>query len=68
MVFLSKSFKFEPYLCDGCHNFIQKAMNFNIAIVSVKGSDYRIHFWYMDKDDKINIMKNSDLNEKSGLL
>ena len=68
MVFLSKSFKFEPYLCDGCHNFIQKAMNFNIAIVSVKGSDYRIHFWYMNKDDKINIMKNSDLNEKSGLL
>ena len=68
MVFLSKSFKFEPYLCDGCHNFIQKAMNFKIAIVSVKGSDYRIHFWYMNKDDKINIMKNSDLNEKSGLL
>ena len=68
MVFLSKSFKFEPYLCDGCHNFIQKAMNFNIAIVSVKGSDYRIHFWYINKDDKINIMKNSDLSEKSGLL
>ena len=69
LVFLSKSFKYEPYPCDGCHNFIQKAMNFNdIAIVSVKGSDYRIHFWYMNKDDKINITKNSDLNEKSGLL
>ena len=24
--------------------------------------------WYMDKDDAINIMKNSNLNEKSGLL
>ena len=67
MVFLSKSFKFEPYLYDGYHNFIQKAMNFNIPIVTVKGSDYRIHFWYMNKDDKINIIKNSDLNEKSGL-
>ena len=44
-------------------------MNFNdVAIVSVKGSDYRIHFWYMSKDDVINIMKNFHLNEKSGLL
>ena len=40
-------------------------MNFNdVAIVSVKGSDYRIHFWYMSKDDAINIMKNSNLNKK----
>ena len=44
-------------------------MNFNdAAIVSVKGNDYRIHFWYMSKDDAINIMNNSDLSEKSGLL
>ena len=31
-------------------------MNFNdFAIISVKGIDYRIHFWYMNKDDAINI-------------
>ena len=46
---------------------MQKTMNFNdVAIVSVKGSDYIIHFWYMSKDDAINIIKNSNLNEKSG--
>ena len=29
-------------------------MNFNdAAIVSIKGSDYRIHFWYMSKNDAI---------------
>ena len=62
-------FKYEPYLCNGCHDLSQKTMNFNdVAIVSVKGSDYRIHFWYMSKDDAINIKKNSNLNEKSGLL
>ena len=45
---LDKDFKYEPYLCNGCHDLMQKAMNFNdVAIVSVKGSDYRIHFWYM---------------------
>ena len=44
-------------------------MNFNdVAIVSVKQSNCRIHFWYISKDDAISIMKNSDLNEKSGLL
>ena len=37
--------KNEPYLCNGFHGLMQKAMNFNdAAIVSIKGSDYRIHF------------------------
>ena len=32
-------FKCEPYLCNGCHDLMQKAMSFNnIAIVYVKGS------------------------------
>ena len=62
-------FKYEPYLCNGCHNLMQKAINFNnVAIVSVKGSDNRIHFWYMSKDDAINVTKNSNLNENIGLL
>ena len=48
---------------------MEEAMNFNdVAIVYVKRSDYRINFWYMSKDDAINIMKTSDFNEKSGLL
>ena len=48
---------------------MQKAMNLNdVVIVFVKGSDYRIHFWYMSKDDAINVMKNSNLNDKSVLL
>ena len=39
-------------------------MNFNdVAIVFIKGNDYRIHFWYMSKDEAINIMCNSSLNE-----
>ena len=34
-------------------------MNFNnVSIVSVKESDYRIHFWYMSEDEAINVMKN----------
>ena len=53
----------------GCHGLMQKAINFNdFAIVSIKGNDHRIHFWYISKDDAINIMKNSSLNEKRELL
>ena len=41
--FLDKNFKYEPYLCNGCHDLMQKAMNFNdVAIVSIKGNDYSI--------------------------
>ena len=37
---------------------MQKAISFNdVAIASVKGSDYRIHVWYMSKNDAIDIMK-----------
>ena len=48
---------------------MQKAMNFNDAdIASIKTNDYRIHFWYISKDNAINIIKNSNLNEKTRLL
>ena len=41
-------------------------MNFSdAAIASVKGNNGRIYFWYMNKDDAINIMKNSNLMEKT---
>ena len=66
--FLNKNFNYEPYLCNGCHDLLQKAMNFNVAIASIKGNDYRIHFCCMSKDDAISIMNNSSLNEKAGLL
>ena len=55
-------FRYEPYLCNGYHDLIQKSMSFNnVAIVYVKGSAYRIHFWYMSKDDATNIMNGSNL-------
>ena len=69
LVVLIKNFNFEPYLCNGCHDLMKKAMNFNgVAIVSVKGNDYRIHFWYMSKDDVISIMHNFNLNDKTGFV
>ena len=62
-------FKYEPYLCNRCHDLMQKAMSFNnVAIVYVKGNAYRINFWYMSQDDVINIMNSSNLTDKRGVL
>ena len=61
-------FKYEPYLCNGCHNLMQKAMSFNnVAIVYIKGNSYTSYFWYMSKDDAINIMNGSNLVDKRGV-
>ena len=67
--FLDRNFNYESYLCNGFHDLMQKAMNFNdLAIVSIKGNDYRIHFWYMSKIDAIVLMTNSNLKHKNGIL
>ena len=48
---------------------MQKPVSFNyVAIVDVKVSAYRIHFWYMSKNDAINIMNNSSLIDKMRVL
>ena len=61
--------RYELHLCDGCHDLMQKSVGFNnVAIVYVKGSACRINFWYMSKDDAINIMNNSNLINKMGVL
>ena len=61
-------FKYEPDLCNGCHDLMQKATGFiNIAIVYIKENAYRIHFWDMSKDDAINIMTGFNLVDKRGV-
>ena len=40
--FLNYSFKFQPNICNRCHDLLMMSMNLNgIAILNVKGSDYR---------------------------
>ena len=44
-------------------------MSFNdVAIVSIKGNDYRIHFWYKNKNDAFVLMTNSNLKDENGIL
>ena len=62
-------FKYGNYLCNDCHDLMQKAMSFsNVAIAHVKGNAYRINFWYKSKNDAINIMSGSNLTDKRSVL
>ena len=43
-------------------------MNFNdVSVVSAKGNNYRIHFWYVNKNDVMNLFNNSVLDNKAVL-
>ena len=39
------NFRFQPRVCDGYHDLMQKAMSFNdVAVAIVKENDYKIYF------------------------
>ena len=67
--FKDVGFKYEKCLCNGSHYLMEKAISYNnIAIVYVKGNACRISFWYVSKNDAINIMNGSIFLEKWGVL
>ena len=39
-----------------------------LSLFLLKENDYRIHFWYISKDEVTNLLRNVDLNEKSRTL
>ena len=44
--FLDRRYKYEPELCSGCHDVSMMAVGSeNIAIMNIKGADYRCIIW-----------------------
>ena len=67
--FLNKNFSYGPFLCEGCYNMKQKSVDFkNIAIVHIRKSAYRIYFPYMYRHETKELMINSNLIHKMGIL
>ena len=55
-------FRYEPHLCNGCHDLMQKAISFkNVTVARVKRSAQRIHFLYMSENYAVSIANNSNL-------
>ena len=67
--FVDKKFKYGPYLCDGCYDMSIKANSMqNLAIVYQGKNAYCIIFVFMSKKDAFNLIKNTVLIDKKGIL
>ena len=61
-------YKFQPYVCNGCHDILMMTYELkNIAILNVIGIDYRCVLRNMSKNDAINRLNNSKLDDKGTL-
>ena len=57
-------FKFQGYVCNGCHDLTMLSVNIsNIAIIAVKSVDYRCIIHSISKSEAIDSLKNSDLEK-----
>ena len=57
------------YLCDRCHDMSMKANSMqNLAIIYHRGNTCRINFVFMSKNDAFNLIKNSNIIDKKGVL
>ena len=67
--FLNKWFKFQSYVSYSCHDLLIMSMNSsNVAILTIKNTDYRCVVTGISKSETIKILQNIDLSEKSGTL
>ena len=65
--FLNYSFKFQPNVCNRCHDLLMMSINLShIAILNIKSCDYRCIISLISKNEAITLLQNADLNEKSG--
>ena len=62
--FFNHGFKFQNYVCNGCHNLTMFCLNINdIAIIIDKGVDYLCSIHDISKSEAIHLLKNSVLND-----
>ena len=64
--FFNYSFRFQRNVCNRCHDLLITFMNLgSVAILHIKGSDYRCIISLISKNEAVNLMQNADLMEKS---
>ena len=69
IVFLNNvGFKFEMHVCKKCHDVLMTAYELkNIAISNVKGVGFRCILWGISRDEAVNRLNNSVLEDKGVL-
>ena len=61
-------YKFEAYFCNGCHDMSMMTYELeNIAILNLKGVEYRCVLWNITRNDAINRLNIFELDDKGTL-
>ena len=61
-------FKYQPYVCNGCHDFSMTVQNLSdFFFVTIKNVDHRVYITGVDKKAAIFILKDFDLSD-TGVL
>ena len=67
--FINKNFNYQKYTCNGCHDMYTKVHSIhNLCIEYNNGNAYRINFAFMSKNDALNLIKNTVIIDKKGVL
>ena len=67
--FLNCSLKFQPNLCNRCHDLLMISINLSdIAILNIKLSDYCCFTSLITINEAIKLLQKADLTEESGTL
>ena len=65
--YFSDGFKYQPYVCNRCHDFSTKVSVQNLNdffIVTIKNIDYRVYIAGVDKKAAIHLLNNYILSDK----
>ena len=66
--FKDVGFKFEPHICNKYHDVLMTAYELkNIAVLNVKGIYFRCILWGISRDEAVNRLNNSVLEDKGVL-
>ena len=61
-------FRFEPHVCNKCYDVLMTNYELkNIAILNVKGVDFRCILWGISRDGTVNRLNKSELEDRGVL-
>ena len=64
--FKDVGFKFDPYVCNKCHDVLMTAYELkDTAVLNVKGFDFRCILRGISRDEAVNRLNNTMLENKS---
>ena len=64
LAFLDKGFRFQTYVCNGCHDFLMSINLDDIAILNIKGIHYRCNISRISKSEVVIYLTRCWLHQK----